>query len=358
MTTASNPALAVPGACYRFVVGSATEAAQLIRDQLGADARVLSVRTAEQAGWRRWFGGARLEVVAQVPAPAPADDEPRDAAPVRTAPAAPAGAAVPPAERDGSVRPGSFGRPASIRLPDLLRRSGFSEGFLSRLGPTSRWNDLADRPLHQSLVQMADELRRQATSRPPRPLPPRAAFFGPAGAGRTTALCKWLAAEVFRRERHGRVVKVEFDRPNPTEPLAVFCEALGVPYEHHSPPLIAPEASGFLYLDLPALTLRRTADNTALARLLQEERIEGRVLVLNAAYESATLRDAYAAGRDLGATHLVLTHLDELAQWGRLWDYLLNGGLEPLFLATGPSLTGDCEEDVHGAILRRTLPGA
>jgi hypothetical protein len=30
--------------------------------------------------------------------------------------------------------------------------------------------------------------------------------------------------------------------------------------------------------------------------------------------------------------------------------------LEPLFLATGPSLTGDCEESPLDAIARRTLP--
>ena len=36
----------------------------------------------------------------------------------------------------------------------------------------------------------------------------------------------------------------------------------------------------------------------------------------------------------------------------------LFGTLQPLFLATGPSLTGDCEEDVSGTILHRTLPGA
>ena len=81
-----------------------------------------------------------------------------------------------------------------------------------------------------------------------------------------------------------------------------------------------------------------------------------RVLVLNAAYDRASLRDAYAAGRDVGATHLVFTHLDEVPQWGKLWDYLFDEAVEPLFLATGPSLTGDCEDDVAGAIVRRTLP--
>jgi flagellar biosynthesis protein FlhF len=39
-----------------------------------------------------------------------------------------------------------------------------------------------------------------------------------------------------------------------------------------------------------------------------------------------------------------------------LRDYLFDEDIEPLFLATGPSLTGDCEEDVPGAIVRRTLP--
>ena len=86
------------------------------------------------------------------------------------------------------------------------------------------------------------------------------------------------------------------------------------------------------------------------------DRAPERVLVLNAAYDRAAMRDAYTAGRDLGATHVVFTHLDEVPQWGKLWDYLFDENLEPLFLSTGPSLTGDCEEDAPAAIARRTLP--
>ena len=98
-----------------------------------------------------------------------------------------------------------------------------------------------------------------------------------------------------------------------------------------------------MYFDLPALSPRRPADNAQLAAFLDRERINERVLVLNAASDRASLRDAYAAGRDLGATHLVFTHLDEVPQWGKLWDYLFDESIEPLFLGTGPSLTGDCE---------------
>ena len=54
----------------------------------------------------------------------------------------------------------------------------------------------------------------------------------------------------------------------------------------------------------------------------------------------------------------MFTHLDEVPQWGRLWDYLLDGALEPLFLATGPSLTGDCKEEVYRELVGRTLAGA
>ena len=123
--------------------------------------------------------------------------------------------------------------------------------------------------------------------------------------------------------------------------------------------MLQPEPEGgFLYADLPGLSLRNPSENAALARFLDTEKFTGRVLVLNAAYDHAMLRRCYAAGRDLGATHIVFTHLDELDHWGKLWDYLLDGELTPLFLATGSSLTGDLEEDAITAVLRRTLPGA
>ncbi len=218
------------------------------------------------------------------------------------------------------------------------------------------WRELSTLPLHRALAETSRLLRTQVETRAPRPPLSRAAFLGAAGVGRTTALCKWLAVEVFRRARMGHVVSVEFDRPNPLGPLPVFAEALGVPLAHFPCETNPAMPGGFVYFDLPGISARRPADNAALVAWLDTERVRERVLVLNAAYDRASLRDAYAAGRDLGATHLVFTHLDEVPQWGKLWDYLFDEEVEPLFLATGPSLTGDCEDDVPGAIVRRTLP--
>jgi len=243
-------------------------------------------------------------------------------------------------------------------LTELLRRSGFSEKLLLRLFESPAWLSLNEMPLHRALIETGRHLCELRGGRFERSRLTRAAFLGTPGVGRTTALCKWLAAEVFKHARSGHVVTAEFDRPNPAGPLPVFCEAIGVPLAHYPASTRPAMPSGFVYFDLPGLSLRHPSDNIALASFLEHERIEQRVLVLNAAYESGALRAAYAAGRDLGATHVVFTHVDEVSQWGKLWDYLLEGELEPLFLATGPSLTGDCEEDALDAIVRRTLPSS
>lgn len=373
MSTSGQPL--APGA-YKFTVRSAEEAVALIRERLGPDARVLSVRSVEPKGFKKLFASPRLEVIAQIDPPAAPVVESLSAA-VSDEPAVPGFAERSelgdrPEPTDSSNRlatperstsPDSASdtpridiRNTSIGLTDLLRRSGLTETALTQLQSGSNWRELNRLPLHRALAETSRLLRERAEARPGRPPLTRAAFLGAAGVGRTTALCKWLSVEVFRRARIGHVVTLEFDRPNALGPLPVFSEALGVPLAHFPCETQPAVPGGFVYFDLPSISHRRPSDNNALAEWLDREEIEERVLVLNAAYDRAAMRQAYTAGRDLGATHLVFTHLDEVPQWGKLWDYLFDAELEPLFIATGPSLTGDCEEDVSGAIARRTLP--
>jgi flagellar biosynthesis protein FlhF len=341
----NSPQHFAPGT-YKFTVQSAEQAVSLIREKLGANARVISVRSIEATGLKKFFSAPRLEVVAQV-----------DPAPVAETSLT---TIVRESARPDDATPPSTNRltqlPPSIGLTGLLRRSGITETALNRLQAGANWPELSALPLHRALAETSRLLRTQAETRAPRPPLSRAAFLGAPGVGRTTALCKWRSVEVFRRSRAGHVVSVEFDRPNPLGPLPVFSEALGVPLAHFPCETQPAMPGGFVYFDLPGISVRRPSDNAALAVWLDRERVQERVLVLNAAYDRASLREAYTAGRDLGATRLVFTHLDEVPQWGKLWDYLFDESLEPLFLSTGPSLTGDCEEDVPGAIVRRTLP--
>jgi flagellar biosynthesis protein FlhF len=351
---------------YKFTVRSAEEAVTLIREKLGPSARVLSVRSVAAAGLRKYFSAPRIEVVAQLDAETARPAAPRVAqvsgelAEPEGSGAAPAPQSHRPVNRLADAGPGPKSRlaplPTDLGLAGLLLRSGITETALTRLQAGANWHELNTLPLHRALAETSRLLRSQAETRTARPPLSRAAFLGSSGVGRTTALCKWLAQEVFRRARIGHVVSVEFDRPNALGPLPVFSEALGVPLAHFPCETRAAVPGGFVYFDLPGISPHRPADNQPVAEFLDREQINERVLVLNAAYDRASLRNAYAAGRDLGATHLVFTHLDEVPQWGKLWDYLFDEELEPLFLATGPSLTSDCEEDVPGAIVRRTLP--
>ena len=343
-----------PGTCYKFIVSDANEAASVIRDRLGENARVLSVRTIEATGLRSLWASPKIEVLATV---TPIASVGASLLATSSDDASP----VPNQHASTNTRidaRSAFHQPIARDLTALLRRSGFSDSILARLQNSSDWASLRAMPLHRALVETSRTLQRIASSRKPVAPLTRAAFIGLAGSGRTTALCKWLASEVSRRARVGHVIAAEFDQPLSRGPLPIFCEALGVPLAHYPASTQPAAPGGFVYFDLPPLSLRDPRANEPLASFLDREEIAQRVLVLNAAYGPDALRAGYARGRELQATHVVFTHLDERVQWGGLWDLLLDGGLEPLFLTTGPSLTGECEEDVYDALARRTLPVA
>lgn len=374
----ASTSTAETGSSYRFLVRSAEEAVGAIRKQLGDDARVVSVRAVKAGGLTGLFGGTRLEVIAQTPpatSAAPVEQEPAEPVeavaasetPVLRRPVAPAAvyglaAAAPvasPSVHTSIESPGE-GMRAVVpqKLETLLRRSGLSEGLIARLQASPGWPTEAGRPLHQELSAVAAVIRRLAQATPVRPLPARAAFLGLPGGGCTTALCKWLSAEVFSRKRHGVVASVEFDRPRSAEELAVFAELLGVDFARQMPAAADVAEGRFCYADLPALSLTREEENRRLRAFLDQSAIFGRVLVVSGLLDVAVLRQACAAGQAVGCTHIVFTQLDELPQWGKLWDFLIEAPLTPLLATLGPSLSGECETDVIGAVLRRSFPWA
>ena len=189
-----------PGTCFKFTVRSADEAVSAIREKLGQDARVLSVRSVEPKGLRKFFSSPRLEVIAQMAGPA-------EVSPVSEyTPAVPAAAAEAPTSREAIFDPVSAEtampeapvedsrsrfniRHTPIGLTDLLRRSGLTETALHRLQSGSDWPEINRLPLHRALAETSRLLRERAEARTARPPLSRAAFLGTPGVGRTTALC-------------------------------------------------------------------------------------------------------------------------------------------------------------------------
>jgi flagellar biosynthesis protein FlhF len=331
------------GKQYKFVVGSAEEAVKILRERLGEDARVVSVRQVEGEGLARFLRTPRLEVIAQVGSAAPPPD------------LAPAPAPSPPLANIG-VQTGETKATAGETLERILCRGGLSEAIVGRLAASEWWEKTARMPLGEALTEVAVQLRALYQRNPRRPTGNCVAFIGTAGAGKTTALCKRLANEVFFKQRQAVVLKVDMDRANPGDGLAVFCDVLGVPMVRSISNLPQLEPDITLYIDFPGISAEQPKEVSEMARHLAAVPATSRVLVVNSAYETALIRQAFRMGSNLEATHVVFTHLDELSLWGKLWEFILGPQSTPLFLSSGQNIAGDFTEAIFDSLLDRSFP--
>lgn len=386
-TMTPAPSSHPPGTRFQFVVSSAEEAVQLIHDKFNGNARVVSVKQMTGNGLTRLLSAPKLEIIAEVTAPAASAGAAPVASPI--SPAAPAPAPEPgfpvfpsPAEPSVPVTPPAsasisftsnapaYPTPAQPEIVDLpreadqlsseplerlLTRSGISPRLLARLQATDRWERIKRRPLRDSLGEVVELLRGLWNKQPQRSVGRHVAFFGSPGSGITTALCKALTMDIFFRQQPACVMKLDGDLPNPTEGLAMFCEALNVPLHRYGDNLAAIPEDQRVYFDLAGIPLSDDAQWRDLGRLLGEFYVDTRVLILNAAYEMETIKRTCGLALNAGATHVVFTHLDEVQHWGKLWDCILSSGLTPLFLSAGQNVSGNVHENVFTTLVEKTF---
>jgi flagellar biosynthesis protein FlhF len=367
-----------PGQKYKFIVKSAEEAASIIREKLGESAQVISVRQVEGEGLARFLKSPKLEIIAQVPSdpsqslPSPAPETASQQASEaeedllssetsqRRKAERPRKARSPqePKRDDTDLVPESLVRAMFKNLPTgrlwtILSKAGIPGEFLAQFGERPESRQLNEQPLQTAISHFAMLMRDRAPSRS-LALSNRVAFFGSPGSGSTTALCKQLASDIFLRGRQACVMKLEADEPNSSEGLAMFCEALGVPLPRTRNELKKIDEDTNLYFDIPGMVL--TGKNVRhLQKTFDELGIESRVLVVNAAYERQLIQEAYTRAGSLGATHVVFTHVDEIPRCGKLWEFVLDDGLVPLFASTGQNIAADFDRHIIDLLVRRTL---
>lgn len=269
-------------------------------------------------------------------------------------------------ESEGAEGPAPHARTvAPDGLEGVLTRAGLDSGILNQFQDSERWDAVKDLPLHYALSEFGFFLKQQFNRLPRAELAPRVAFLGLPGAGKTTALCKVLSEKVFRFGEKPGVAKLDSELPNPDDALRVFCDVLGVPFTAERPgtmetlddeeePGAADDAP--LLLDTCGLGLRELEAWDAMDRRLTRLGISSRILVLNAAYDVELLKQQIRLGDRAGATHFILTHLDETQAGLRIWPVIFGAGLSPWILSYGQDVAGDFTSHVFEYLLGETLP--
>ena len=238
----------------------------------------------------------------------------------------------------------------------ILSKAGFDSQLLSDIKSWSNWKNMSELSLAETLKEITIGLSDRYRSLNSSPVEDKIALIGAPGVGKTTTLCKFLAHDVFMNKKTPNVLKIENGVPNPDDALRIFCEVVGVTLYRESNKV--PECTGDspLYLDFPGLSLGRMDDWTKAKQTLDDLQVRTRVLVLNSAYDKQVLKRTITAGQNIGATHIALSHFDEITDSTKLWPLLLRNNLSPLCICNGQNVTGDFSTNVLNQMIARTFP--
>ena len=352
----SLPSDAPAGKKFRLVVSSAEEAVRVIREKLGDDAKVLSVKQFGGEGLKRFISSPKLEVIAEIPSQdhkelvcvEENEVEKTDEVSEKDEPST--------ESSSGSILNDGFSSSEKEDNTILLSRAGFDFNLLGEIKTWNNWNEIKDKPfadiLKEITVGLSDRFRlieeKQTTS--------GIALLGSPGVGKTTTLCKLLANEVFIEKTNPSVLKAENGMPNPDDSLRIFCEVIGVTLYREAENLPARSKNHPLFLDFPGLQMSDLDSLTDTCDILDDLDIQTRVLVINGAYDKEIINNEIKMARHLQVTHLVVTHFDQITNSTKLWPIFLNSNLSPLCICSGQNVTGDYSINVLNQMISRTFP--
>lgn len=340
---------------HTFIAESAADAVKQIRETLGAEAVVLNVRRSESEGFSRLWQKPRIEVLAHLPdktavaselepsnvlALAELREELREIREkIQTPPSAATDLSFACDNAHGVTRPAADG---GWRVGDLLTNGGLLPLYAERVVEELRSIHGEIPPGHlRHEIKMAFEALRNYW----RPTVTAGSgvhvFVGAPGAGKTTALCKWLAQASLVEGRSAAVWRLDGRVANTAESLSIFCEILGVPVERCVTRGARKPDADMLFIDLPGVNSADASAMDQLARqlsLLPGAQVH---LVLNGAYEPGLMLSQVRAFETLGADDVIVTHLDEETRWGKLWNLVLGTNCSVRYLAAGQNIPGD-----------------
>ncbi len=242
------------------------------------------------------------------------------------------------------------------RAVSMLRSVGFDDSMVERIRYELEFRNMGEVPNLEIYSRICDWLRSQIPNTRSKLNGDCRAFIGASGVGKTSALSKALSADVFINGLEPVVLKVDGSVPNSSDGLEAFCEIMGTPLYRSLDEIEERSDRKPIYIDMPGLDLSDSDAVNSCRELLDHLGADERILVVNAAYEPESISDAMLAGNQVGATHVVFTHLDETRKAGKLWKFALGKSVRPLFFSHGPNPAGDYTMDPFSYLLEKTFP--
>ena len=352
---------------YRLVVRSAEEAVRMIRDKLGDHAKVLSVRQIGGEGLKRFISSPKLEVIAEVS---------KDSSdPIETTPEVISSDSLP---SEKVVKSDSVSVNSDLSKEDklehklddaggnksndevdplsILSKAGFDEVLISQIKSWPEIGNLQELSLADALRKVTLCLTDRYKAISPVSIDSKVALVGSPGAGKTTMLCKLLAHEVFIKKRVPMVLKLENGVPNPDDSLRIFCEVIGVTLYREAAKVPPTSLNSPLFIDIPGVSLSDVTEWSLINSSLDAIGVHSRILVLNGAYDKKVMSKCIQIGSNLSATHLAISHFDELSNASKLWPIIFDSGLSPYCISTGQNVTGDFSANVLNQMIAKSFP--
>jgi flagellar biosynthesis protein FlhF len=358
---------------YRAV--SEADAFRQVRADLGPDAIVLSTRPVRPRGLRGWIGNGQPEIEVTAVADLLAANRPDPEPPMPALPAA---------------------RPASSRVRQeyaeiraTLAEINAALGRMNHAGQTAVIDGLHDnlRDVHARLLDqevdpdlaerlvtavreelspraledrrtVADCLRRHMLHLIPRPEPidipaglPISLFLvGPTGVGKTTTIAKLAARFALLEGQRVALITVDTFRIAAAEQLRVYADIIGLPLEvaYTTGELAAAihrhRDKDIILIDTPGRSQRNVGHLNDLHAYLQAAPARLVYLTIDACTRYADMLDVakrFSPGKIDG---LIVTKIDETAQYGALLNLVEHTRRPLTYLTTGQEVPDDIEE--------------
>lgn len=197
-----------------------------------------------------------------------------------------------------------------------------------------------------------------------------AAFAGPPGAGKTTALAKVAAYFANRKMRSVGLLAIDAGQARAVRAIDFYGKSMGVKTRRvRTPAQLAQAVQEFshctyIFIDTPACTVMNREQNGHPTTECTIEKLRNLLevipgmdvhLVLNATTRLNDLRAMVKAFLPLGVNRLLFTHLDETEALGHLLALANETGLPISYLTTGLGIPNDLESATPDALVERVL---